>query len=954
MSLHRKPDLTRWNRAGLRRFRYIDGNAATYLETLRLAMIEAFDDPEKGLKWTELRDALPEGHDEGPRERIDRWLAQYHAGRRDHAWEILRAFARSGHVLGEYIDAYANESYLGTATQWESMRRLVEMIDYHPAAPASAETTVALLVKGSGKVGAGLAAKDKPKDGATPVIFETLADLDVDPALNIIRAPDWNRSQTPLEAANVSGVDFVSFAVDTAPLEISVGERGVLLALRDGQPEVGIAVEVDAIGTDALELRLTGDAAPATWPDATLYSETRLLLQPRIRQAPRIAGSDVLVLEPGHGITPRMRIAWNRSGWKAATVSEVDGDRIRLQGGPMPAVGDDLYAMAESRAQSLDNDGTSEYWTLLPHGDSRKSGTPVFDSGLGTIASGSGAIKDFIADGGVLFNYLLGSHYALIYYVPAADPLGRVAGVAPDGLVLDGKPALEGTEWLLLESAGEIHAAVILSQQAGGDSLQLGTDPSLAGLGGIDLVYGDFAYDLLPSGHDVNEAPVYDTAAQSGSSSTLALDLAAMPELMKPGRRLLIAGDGVACAVTVKSVDRTPGSLSVTVTPGIPLAADGGAGGYTRHATIIYANAVQAGHGETKPERILGGGDATQSNQSFNLDVENISHLRDTAFPSGVRADLRLFVDGREWTQVANLNDSGPEDHHYSVRMREDGTVTLAFGDGEHGRRLPTGSNNLRVVYRVGSGLGGNLDAYGLIKLNKPHVLVKELVQPIAATGGNHMEGIESMRKNAPASVLTLERAVSVSDFAHLAAANSSVWQAHAYALPSRGGRSERIEVVVVPAGGGELNGLGDQIRTTLARHAVPGVIVSVSGYRAVIPSLEVTVAVKREAYQPEVVVDRVREALLTAFALSTGRLGAPLFRSRLFEVVEALEGVENSSCRILDGAFRDFTGALVTPRRVAIGGDGEVRRVSIEPDQVIYLDATVAMPVVTAVDYSL
>lgn len=129
---------------------------------------------------------------------------------------------------------------------------------------------------------------------------------------------------------------------------------------------------------------------------------------------------------------------------------------------------------------------------------------------------------------------------------------------------------------------------------------------------------------------------------------------------------------------------------------------------------------------------------------------------------------------------------------------------------------------------------------------------------------------------------------------------------------------------------------------------------VSVSGYEAVIPSIEVTVAVNADAYQPEVVVDQVREALLTEFALVRARFGTPLFRSRLFEVVETVEGVENSSCRILADAFFDLDGAPITSHPVATGADGEVRRVSIDPNQVIYLDAEIAMPVVTSIDYSL
>ena len=126
-------DLTRWNRAGLCRFRYIDGNAAEYLETLRFLLANQFPD------WTQIQsigsatgDGSPDAAlDPESREsdRLSRVLAQYHDDRRDLAWEICRTFSRACHVLTEHMDAYANESYLGTATQWDNVRKLVEMLD---------------------------------------------------------------------------------------------------------------------------------------------------------------------------------------------------------------------------------------------------------------------------------------------------------------------------------------------------------------------------------------------------------------------------------------------------------------------------------------------------------------------------------------------------------------------------------------------------------------------------------------------------------------------------------------------------------------------------------------------------------------------------------------------------------------------------------------------------------
>ena len=113
-------DLTRWNRAGLARFQYVDGNAATYLESLRAALASRFTD------WEGVFVTIPS--DESAGDRNDRVLAQYYSGRLDMAWEICRTFARACHVLTGHLDAFANEGYLGTATQWENVRRLVRML----------------------------------------------------------------------------------------------------------------------------------------------------------------------------------------------------------------------------------------------------------------------------------------------------------------------------------------------------------------------------------------------------------------------------------------------------------------------------------------------------------------------------------------------------------------------------------------------------------------------------------------------------------------------------------------------------------------------------------------------------------------------------------------------------------------------------------------------------------
>ncbi|HEX6220083.1 MAG TPA: hypothetical protein VF115_03220, partial [Acidimicrobiia bacterium] len=336
--------------------------------------------------------------------------------------------------------------------------------------------------------------------------------------------------------------------------------------------------------------------------------------------------------------------------------------------------------------------------------------------------------------------------------------------------------------------------------------------------------------------------------------------------------------------------------------------------------TTIYGNVVPAGHGAAKPAKVLGSGDATALGQEFVLEETGVSFVADAVFPTGVRADITVSIDGRAWTQVPNLNDSKHSDSHYAVRMTEEGHVRLQFGDGEHGRRVPTGSNNIRATFRVGTGRRGNLDAESITSPVKPHRLIEGVSQPLPSAGGNDLEPVESMRTNAPSTVLTLQRAVSLADYSSLAASQSSVWQARAFALPTGFSRQANLRVVVVPAGGGELADLQRTLTDFLTAHGEPEVGIEVVKYRSKTVDVSVTVNVRSAAFTPDDVVAATRAALSSEFSLEKRKLGHDLFLSEVTQVVEAVEGVENSICILLDA--------------------GEaVPRVDADPDEVIYID---------------
>ncbi len=395
-------------------------------------------------------------------------------------------------------------------------------------------------------------------------------------------------------------------------------------------------------------------------------------------------------------------------------------------------------------------------------------------------------------------------------------------------------------------------------------------------VGELQNVYADFRGELVAEGAAINISLVDPDD----------IELEQVPETLTVGQDVLLSAEGEE-PVAAK-IDTIKGN-SITTSPR--------ASGYTKGDLVILGNVVIASHGESKPEKILGSGGASRSNQEFTLEVDQVSFTPDPSKSSGVAAAIDVIVAGRVWEQVSTLKDSTFADHHYAIRMTEDGHVRILFGDGDYGRRLPTGTNNIRVRYRVGSGLAGNVPANALAKPVKPHPRIDTVMQPLPAAGGGDMEDAISLRENAPPTLLALERAVSLSDFSHLAAAQSSVWQARAYSQISHGGRAERVAVVIVPAGGIQSAQIRKTIRSFLQKHALPGVQVSVDPFVEERVSLSLTVRVKTDEFVADEVQKAVATALVDHFTLQNRKLGEHLYLSEVYKVVEGVRGVENSIC---------------------------------------------------------
>jgi hypothetical protein len=512
------------------------------------------------------------------------------------------------------------------------------------------------------------------------------------------------------------------------------------------------------------------------------------------------------------------------------------------------------------------------------------------------------------------------------------DGAGVVSFPDAHGLpVIDGKPGnLRSGQWImgLGSNAQDMQAMRIRRITEGKNAFVIATDTNTDFP--LHQIVGPFQHCLRPQGFDANPNGLGDADLVLNN----AVDEAVLKTLLNRRiilQRLTSDGSGGAIETTVTAIDDSKRSITLSGYP------DESAG-FTIGNTIIRGNVVRVGHGERKPEKVLGSGAASRSHQAFVFETPEVSFVPDPTLTPGVRADIAISVADQRWEQTSTLNESGPTDPHYTVRMTEDGYLRIGFGDATNGRRLPTGMNNVRIGYRVGSGLRGNLPAGSLENTVRPHRLIERARQPLPATGGNDMEDKRSLREAAPRSLLTMERAVSLLDFANLACSHSSVWDARAFPKTGTLDHYVHVDVTVVPAGGGELQGLQFELRAFLQSHSAQHIRVAVERFEDLKLKLEVELQIDTTAFDPETVQENVKAALHEAFKLRQRKLGQALSLGEVYRVVEQVRGVANSVCTFTESMY-----VGPNPPVAERGPDGAARIARPGPRQVLYLDDVAA-----------
>jgi hypothetical protein len=340
---------------------------------------------------------------------------------------------------------------------------------------------------------------------------------------------------------------------------------------------------------------------------------------------------------------------------------------------------------------------------------------------------------------------------------------------------------------------------------------------------------------------------------------------------------------------------------------------------YDRATVTVFANVARATHGETVRE-VLGSGDASQPFQRFTLRQLPLTHVGSPT-ASGREMTLAVRVNDILWKEVPTLLGHGPDERIYATRDENDGMAVVQFGDGRTGARIPTGQENIRAVYRKGIGLGGLVKAGQLSLLMDRPLGVKEVVNPLPATGAEDPEKLDQARLNAPLTVLTMGRVVSLQDYEDFVRAFAGI--AKALATVVWNGEKRAIFITVAGPKGAEVvegSNLHNNLMKALRDAGDSTVSVNVKSYRPVTFTVRAAVKIHPDYLFPKV-RNAVQEALTTRYSFDARQFGQYVAMSEVVSVVQAVPGV--TAVRLEELRDQKGNNGLQQPLRAALPEQG-------------------------------
>lgn len=261
-----------------------------------------------------------------------------------------------------------------------------------------------------------------------------------------------------------------------------------------------------------------------------------------------------------------------------------------------------------------------------------------------------------------------------------------------------------------------------------------------------------------------------------------------------------------------------------------------------------------------------------------------------------------------EWTLRETLAFSRAGETDFTVTIDETDGAMLRFGDGALGA-IPEAGATIEATYRVGGGKQGNVRAGTIATIaDAPQLSLfgALVINPEPATGGAERESIDHAVQHAPQVFRSLKRAVTGPDYEALARDFSGVGKVRA---ASTGWNT--VILYVAPEGGGPVSDvLAANLLAYFEDKRPLSTIIEIEDvdYVPVYVSAEVGVV---GYYSTDQVAEQVRAAAGALLAFDAVQFARPVYLSKFYEAIEAIEGVEYVT---IDEFRRGTTTGVIAP----------------------------------------
>jgi predicted phage baseplate assembly protein len=761
----------------------------------------------------------------------------------DFSIALLDAWATVADVLTFYQERIANESYLRTATERFSLLELARLIGYELRPGVAASTYLAFTVEDApgapprATVDIGTKAQSIPGPGEQPQTFEAIEKIEARSVWNAIK-PRLTRPQTL--STNMS-----MLFINGASADLHAGDGLLIVAKADGG-EISkgfgriksVAVDQDAKRTTVeLEGRpfFLGLVASSVSDPSVLSFKAQRLNSASIGQS---------VLNKTWGQADLSAFAQIK-GWAIENVFQ--NIKAQLGAAARPT---DTGAFAFRVSASLFGHNALD-WTALPPETKKAYDPPTPGSDWPLIND-----RDKRVALDASYRQIVAGSWAVIKN-ESRQVIARVQAVSETGLsryAISGKSTqLDLDTKVTISNFSELRQTMVYAQS---EELALAEAPITEPVAGHVIELDQF-YEGLSLGQNIVVAGERDDLAGVKAS-----ELATLTEITH---------------------DTAQGLTTLTLAGDL-------SNEYRRETVTINANVARATHGETVQE-VLGGGDASQAYQRFTLRQPPLTHTS-AATASGTASLLQIRVNDLLWHEVSSLYGHGPDERIFISRLGDDGKTTVQFGDGRTGGRLPTGQENVRAIYRKGIGRGGLVKAEQISMLLTRPLGVKGVINPLAASGADDAETLTDARSNAPLTVMTLGRIVSLQDYEDFARAYAGI--AKSRATWTWSGQVRGVFVTVAGPDGAEVTPDGDLYKNLLAamqQVGDPFVPLRVQSYCPAFFRLAAGVKVHPD-YLPDKVLTAVEQALRAQFSFTARQFGQPVALSEVVAVIQSVAGV--------------------------------------------------------------